>query len=97
MKFRCAECRTIFYSDEPLEACSLCGGELQEEQRAQEREHYRCVGREEEVELCYGIPVCRYFVLNNAPGSRCTYFALPRRCQADRLPEYQPRMGLIHK
>lgn len=97
MKFRCTECKAIFYSDEPLRACSLCGGELKEERRAQERERCRCEGRAIEVELCYGIPICEYFVLNNAPGSRCTYFALPRRCRAERLPEYQPRAGLVEK
>ncbi|MCR4404765.1 MAG: hypothetical protein NUW06_05805 [Candidatus Acetothermia bacterium] len=96
MKFRCIECRAVFYSDEPLGACSLCGGEVQEEQ-PQERARCRCAGREAEIELCYGIPICEYFVLNNAPGSRCTYFALPRRCRVERLPEYQPRAGLVEK
>ncbi|HIC96525.1 TPA: hypothetical protein EYP12_07880 [Candidatus Bipolaricaulota bacterium] len=93
MKFRCTVCRAIFYSDEPLEVCSLCSGALREERRRWE--YCVCVDRGVEVELHYGIPACEHFVLNNAPGSRCTYFALPRRCHADRLPEYQPRTGIV--
>lgn len=95
MKFRCTACKALFYSDEPLEVCSLCGGELREERLAWER--CICEERGMEIELRFGIPACEHFLLNNAPGSRCLYFALPRRCCADRLPEYQPRTGLVRK
>lgn len=95
MKFRCAACKAAFYSAEPLQACSLCGGVVREEQGKAAR--CRCEGRAIEVELCYGIPICEYFVLTNAPGSRCLYFALPRHCRVERLPEYQPRLGLVEK
>lgn len=96
MRFRCTACKAIFYSDEPLEVCSFCQGELREEPR-RERKCSLCEDRGVEIELCYGIPACEHFLLNNAPGSRCTYFALPRRCRVDRLPEYQPRVGLVPK
>jgi hypothetical protein len=95
MKLRCTACKAIFYSDEPVGTCPLCGGELREER--EEAVRCRCEGRAIEIELRYGIPICRYFVLNNAPGSRCTYFAFPRRCRVERLPEYQPRTGLVEK
>lgn len=93
MKFRCDGCGAIFYSDEPLRLCDFCGGRVREAAPARERIH--CVGLGTEVKLICGIPTCEHFVLNNAPGNRCLYFALPRRCAIARLPEYQPRTGIV--
>ena len=93
MKFRCRECGMIFYSDEPLRLCGSCGGELEEV--TPRRARLVCAECDAEVEVIYGIPSCAHFVLNNAPGNRCTYFARPRRCTVARLPEYQPRAGIV--
>lgn len=93
MKFRCGECEAIFYSDEPLKLCRFCSGGLEVITPARTR--MVCPNHGAEVEVIHGIPTCEHFVLNNAPGNRCLYFALPRGCAAARLPEYQPRTGLI--
>lgn len=96
MRFRCTRCEAIFYRDEPPKACSLCGGEVREDPW-EKQERRLCEHRGSEVELRLGIPICEYFLLNNAPGARCRYFAFPRRCDVARLPEYQPRLGLVQK
>lgn len=93
MKFRCRECGALFYSDGPLRTCGFCGGEL--EDVTPQRERVSCPECGLEVEVIHSIPQCEHFVLNNAPGSRCLYFARPRRCAVARLPEYQPRTGII--
>lgn len=93
MKFQCRECGTLFYSDEPLKICGLCGGGL--EDVTPQRERAVCAQCGAEVEVVHGIPACDHFVLTNAPGSRCLHPALPQRCAMARLPEYQPRVGII--
>lgn len=93
MKFRCKECGMLFYSDEPLRLCGSCGGELEEVTPQGER--VLCAERGAEIWMIHNIPQCAYFVLNNAPGNRCLFFARPRRCAVARLPEYQPRTGIV--
>jgi rubredoxin len=93
MKFRCKGCGALFYSDRPLQVCDFCSGVL--EDVTPQCTQVICAEREVEVRVIHGIPKCDYFVLNNAPGSRCLYFALPRRCAVARLPEYHPRTGII--
>ncbi|MFQ6034079.1 MAG: hypothetical protein ACE5KR_04385 [Candidatus Bipolaricaulia bacterium] len=93
MKFRCRECGALFYSDEPLQVCDFCEGKLEE--IAPSCTRMVCAEWGREVEVIHGIPACEHFVLNNAPGSRCLCSALPQRCAMARLPEYQPRVGVI--
>ncbi len=93
MKFRCRECGAIFYSDGPLRVCDFCGKGLQEITPAYAR--LICPECEAEIKVTHGIPICNHFVLNNAPGNRCFYSDWPRRCAVARLPEYQPRTGIV--
>jgi hypothetical protein len=89
MKFKCDGCGVVFYSDEHLKLCGFCSSNLKDITPHQQR--VVCRGQGVEVGLIYDIPACEHFVLNNAPGNRCLYYALPRRCLLARLPKYQPR------
>lgn len=93
MKYRCRKCGALFFTGGPLETCDLCGGGLKDVTPLRERA--ACAKRGAEVEVIHGIPACDHFVLNNAPGSRCLYCALPGHCALARLPDYQPRVGIV--
>ncbi len=92
MKFRCSECGRIYYADQNLSKCEICGKSLKSIPIA--CEEAECKISQSKVRLIRGIPNCEHFKLVNTIGSRCMKEDTPQRCEAAKLPQYNPRVGV---
>lgn len=91
MKFKCSECGRIYYADQHLSKCEICGESLESISIASEKAE--CTVGQSIVRLIRGIPNCDHFKLVNAMGNRCMKEGTPQRCKAAKLPQYSPRVG----
>lgn len=92
MKLKCTNCRRVFYTDQTLSKCRVCGEKL--EDISTPTEEITCQAAGEKTKVINGIPGCVHFQLVNAMGHRCMRRENPGKCTVASLPRYNPRVGV---